>query len=179
MLAGWVSADGKKHDYYFTSVNGLAITSGLVPVKQANSIMDRMLGKMNEAGFTRFELGLPGNLIPVRKEDYVDEHVRFGGSEKEDGSDGFQIYENGGATGCHVYWTIQALYNLGRKADAERILFPVLKGFEDGQFQGRGPDGMRTYDWKAWDGTPHGYEGILVDNYLTLLAVYTGYLGHK
>jgi hypothetical protein len=28
--------------------------------------------------------------------------------------------------------------------------------------QGRASSGM-TYDWKAWDGTPHGYEGLLVD----------------
>jgi hypothetical protein len=26
-------------------------------------------------------------------------------------------------------------------------------------------------DWKAWDGTPWGYEGFLVDNYHALLAV--------
>jgi hypothetical protein len=28
-------------------------------------------------------------------------------------------------------------------------------------------------DWKAWDGTPWGYEGFLVDNYYALLAVLT------
>jgi hypothetical protein len=28
-----------------------------------------------------------------------------------------------------------------------------------------------TNDWKAWDGTPHGYEALLVDNYQALLAV--------
>ncbi|MCX6622223.1 MAG: hypothetical protein NTY38_14370 [Acidobacteria bacterium] len=149
------------------------------PEELANRIMDRMLAKMKEVGFTRFDLGLPGNLIPVRREDYVESPLRFGGPTKEDGSDGFQIYENGGATACHVYWTIQALYNLGRRADAEKILFPLLAAFEEGKFQGRGPDGANTYDWKAWDGTPHGYEGLLVDNYLALLAVYTGYLGRR
>ena len=45
----------------------------------------------------------------------------------------------------------------------------MLKAFEDGGFQGSNADGD-TYDWKAWDGTPHGYEGLLVDGYLTLLA---------
>lgn len=176
VLAGWISADGKIHDYYFTSVNGLAIASGLVPDEQANRIMDRMLAKMKQVGFTRFDLGLPGNLLPVRKEDYVEASHRFGGPSLADGSDGFQIYENGGATACHVYWTIQALYNLRRRADAEQMLFPLLQAFEDGRFQGRAADGINTNDWKAWDGTPHGYEGILVDNYLALLAVYTGHL---
>jgi hypothetical protein len=46
----------------------------------------------------------------------------------------------------------------------------MLRGFEEGGFQGRGSNGM-TYDWKAWDGTPHGYEGLLVDGYQALLAV--------
>ena len=50
------------------------------------------------------------------------------------------------------------------------MLFPMLEGFAQGGFQGFGPNGL-TYDWKAWDGTPHGYEGLLVNGYQTLLAV--------
>jgi hypothetical protein len=46
----------------------------------------------------------------------------------------------------------------------------MLRAFEEGGFQGRGPNG-KTYDWKAWDGTPNGYEGLLVDGYQALLAV--------
>ena len=34
--------------------------------------MDRLLAKMKEVGHTHFEYGLPGNLIPIRREDYVD-----------------------------------------------------------------------------------------------------------
>jgi hypothetical protein len=59
---------------------------------------------------------------------------------------------------------------LGRRQEADAMLFPMLRGFEEGVFQGRGPNG-KTYDWKAWDGTPNGYEGLLVDNYMALLAV--------
>ena len=62
------------------------------------------------------------------------------------------------------------LYKLGRRKDGDAILFPMLEGFEKGGFQGFGPNGM-TYDWKAWDGTAHGYEGLLVDGYQALLAV--------
>ena len=170
VLAGWKSADGKLHDYYFTFVNGMAITNGLVPRDKANSIMDHLLAKMKEVGFTHFEYGLPGNLIPVRREDYVDLAKSAGGPEKEDGSDGFQIYENGAASGNFAYYTLQALYQLGRHGEADAILFPMLRGYEEGLFQGRGPNG-KTFDWKAWDGTPNGYEGLLVDNYMTLLAV--------
>ncbi len=170
VLAGWKDTSGKLHDYFFTFVNGMAISLGLVPRPQADSILDRLLAKMNEVGYTRFDLGLPGNLIPVWKADYGDGGVESGEPQKEDGSDTFQNYENGGASACFVYYTIDALYQLGRRQDGDRILFPVLEAFEDGKFQGRGPNG-KTYDWKRWDGTPMGYEGLLVDNYLTLLAV--------
>jgi len=169
VLAGWKSADGKLHDYYFLYISGMAVVYGLVTHDQGNEIWDRLMAKMKEVGYDRFDLGLPGNLIPVRREDYVDHDIRFGGGTKADGSDGFQIYENGGATACMAYFTIQALRELGRHHEAESILFPMLKAFEDGKFQGRAPNGL-TYDWTDWDGNPHGYEGLLVDNYLVLLT---------
>ena len=46
----------------------------------------------------------------------------------------------------------------------------MLESFAKGSFQGRGSNSM-SQDWKAWDGTCWGYEGFLVDNYYTLLAV--------
>jgi hypothetical protein len=170
VLGGWRSADGYLHDYYFTFVNSVAITCGLIPPDKANTIMDHLLAKMKQVGYAKFEYGLPGNLIPIRKDDYLESRREWGGGEKDDGSDGFQIYENGGATACYAYYTIQALYQLGRHADADAILFSMLKAFDEGGFQGGAPNG-RTYDWKAWDGTPYGYEGLLVDGYQALLAV--------
>ena len=169
VLAGWKSADGKLHDYYFLFVSGVAVTYELLSDRQGNAIWDKLMAKMKEVGYNRFDLGLPGNLIPVRREDYADHNWGAGGPVKADGSDAFQIYENGGATACFAYFTIQALRKLGRDKEADAILFPMLKAFEDGGFQGPGPNG-KTYDWTAWDGTPHGYEGLLVDGYLTLLA---------
>jgi len=55
------------HDYYFLFVNGIAIHYGLVPRDQANAIVDKLFAKMKEVGYTRFDLGLPGNLIPHRE----------------------------------------------------------------------------------------------------------------
>ena len=170
VLAGWKSADGQLHDYYFAFVNGVAITYGLIPRDKANKIMDRMLAKMKEVGYTHFEYGLPGNLIPIRQDDYLEARQEWGGGTKADGSDGFQVYENGGATACYAYFTIEALYQLGRHKEADAILFPMLRSFEDGGFQGSAPNG-RSYDWKSWEGKPYGYEGLLVDGYLTLLSV--------
>ena len=170
VLAGWRSADGQLHDYYFLFVNGIAIHNGLVPADKANSIMDHLLAKMKEVGYTRFDLGLPGNLISVAKKDYVDHNPRFGGGTNEDNSDGFQIYENGGATGSFAYFTLAALYDLGRIEDGDRILMPMLDGFAKGGFQGF-CDNRMSKDWKTWDGNCHGYEGFLTDNYYALLSV--------
>ena len=174
VLAGWRSADGQLHDYWFTFVSDVAVTYGLLDAKDANPIMDRLLNKMTEVGFTNFSLGLPGNLVPVHKGDYVYHNsppTQFGEPRLEDGSDGFQYYENGGATGCFAYFTIKALYQLHRRTDAERILYPMLQGYAAGDFQGFCDDGM-SKDWRDWHGGCHGYEGLLVDNYLTLLAVF-------
>jgi len=170
VLAGWRSQDGKLHDYYFPWVNGAAVVYGLAPAELGNGLFDRLLAKMKDVGYTNFELGLPGNLIPVRREDYVDLDPRFGGPRKADGSDGFQVYENGGATASFAYYSIAALYKLGRIEDGDKILLPMLKSFKTGGFEGRGPNG-ETYDWKAWDGTPNGYEGFLSDNFMVLAAV--------
>ena len=173
VLAGWKSADGQLHDYWFPFVQGAAIAYGLLDDKLANSIMDKLLAKMVDVGYTNFSLGLPGNLIPVRKGDYVYHNsppTQFGEPKRDDGSDGFQYYENGGATGCWSYLTIKALYKLGRSSDAQRILHPMLRSYARGEFQGFGENGM-SRDWRDWQGGCHGYEGLLVDNYFALLAV--------
>jgi hypothetical protein len=170
VLAGWRSTDGRLHDYYFLWVNGIAIRYGLVPRPEANKIMDRLLAKMKAVGYSRFDLGLPGNLIPVSNKDYADHNPRFGGGTNADNSDGFQIYENGGATACFTYFTLAALYDLGRIKDGDQILMPMLDSFAKGDFQGRGPNGM-SKDWRTWNGTCWGYEGMLTDNYYALLAV--------
>lgn len=170
VLAGWKSADGKLHDYYFTFLNGVAISYDLIEPAVANGIMDKLLEKMRAVGFTNFELGLPGNLIPVIRADYTDLLLEVGGGQREDNLDGFQIYENGGATACYTYFTINALQKLGRRNEADAILLPLLKSMSEGQFQGRCVNG-RTRDWKTWRGECWGYEGFLVDNYMFLLAV--------
>ncbi len=46
----------------------------------------------------------------------------------------------------------------------------MLGAYGRGEFQGFGPDG-KSRDWRDWKGGCHGYEGLLVDDYLTLLVV--------
>lgn len=172
ILAGWKSADGKLHDYYFLWVNGIAVLYNLVPRSVANSMMDKLLAKMREVGYTHFNLGLPGNLITVALGDCVDKRGdgRFGCGVQPDNSDGFQKYENGGATASFAYFFLAALYHLGMRKEGDRILFPILEAIGNGGFQGYSQNG-RSYDWKMWDGTPMGYEGLLTDNFYALLAV--------
>jgi hypothetical protein len=173
VLAGWKSADGRLHDYWFMFVQGMAVTFGLLDDKTASGVMDRLLAKMAEVGYMDFSLGLPGNLVPVKKGDYVHENYppeATGEPLLDDGSDGFQFYENGGATGCWAYYTVKALYRLGRAGDARRIFYPMLAGYARGEFQGFCADG-RSRDWRDWRGGCHGYEGLLVDNYHALLTV--------
>jgi len=170
VLAGWRSRDGQLHNYYFPFVNGIAVRYGLIEGDQARQVMNRILTKMDSVGYKNFALGLPGNLVPIRRADYVDLEPRWGGPTKEDGSDGFEKYENGGATACFSYFTMAALYHLGEKTQGDKILMPMLDSFAKQGFSGRAPNGM-TYDWKDWQGGAHGYEGFLVDNYYALLAV--------
>lgn len=179
VLAGWRSADGKLHDYWFTFINGIAVTYGLVPKDLGKKIMTRMMDKFQEVGYDRFDLGLPGNLVAVRKEDYVKHSAgayqgweqRFGEPNLDDGSDGFQFYENGGATACWAYYTVKALYDLGMVDQARKVYYPMLKSFADGGFSGFDSQGY-SYDWRDWKGGAHGYEGLLTDGYLTLLGVF-------
>jgi hypothetical protein len=170
VVVGWRSRDGQLHNYFFPFVNGIAVRYGLIDEHQSRQAMNGILAKMKNVGYTDFSLGLPGNLVPIRRADYVDLDPRYGGPAREDGSDGFQVYENGGATASFAYFTLGALYHLGEKKQADKILMPMLEGFERQGFSGRAPNGM-TYDWKDWHGGAHGYEGFLVDNYYALLAV--------
>jgi hypothetical protein len=170
VLAGWRSADGARHNYYFMFVNSIAVLYGLVPAEKAGGIMNRLWDKMSEVGFTDFRMGLPGNLVSVARKDYAHKNPRYGGGIREDNADGFQIYCNGGATACFAYFTIAAFDRVGQHARASQILLPVLRAFENREFEGVGSNHL-TNDWRKWDGTAEGYEGFLTDNYYALLAV--------
>jgi hypothetical protein len=172
VLGGWRSADKQLHDYYFLWVNGIAIHYGLVPKSQANEIMDKLMAKMKEVGYDKFNMGLPGNLVTVALKDYAHKtpDARYGGGVLPDNSDGFQNYENAGATGSFAFFTLAALYDLGRNVEADEILLAMLSEYDRSGFEGKDAKG-RSNDWRRWDGTPMGYEGFLTDNYYALLAV--------
>ena len=173
VIAGWKSADGELHDYYFLVVNSMAIYYDLVPVKYHQPIMKRLFKKMEQMGLKDFKLGLPGNIIPVIKLDYVsiNNNKRFGASDKEDGSDGFQIYENGGLSLNWTYYTLKALEIAGLENEYNRVSADLLYGINKGVFQGYVTKD-KTNDWRKWNGESWGYEGYLCDGYLALMAIF-------
>jgi hypothetical protein len=171
VLAGWKSKDGKLHDYYFLMVNSMAVYYNLVPEDKIKNVMTALWNKMQEVGYHDFTLGLPGNLVSVRKEDYTHPDPRWGGGEKEDGSDAFQRYENGGASLNWSYYALKAFEKAGLHEQLEKITEGILKGIDEGGFQGSCSEGGMTKDWKTWNGECWGYEGFLCDGYLVLLAI--------
>jgi hypothetical protein len=171
VLAGWKSRDGKLHDYYFVMVNSMAVYYNLVPEDKIKDIMMTLWNKMQKVGFTDFTLGIPGNLVSVRKEDYTHHDPRWGGGNNEDGSDAFQRYENGGASLNWSYFTLKAFRKAGLNEQLEKISDGILSAIDAGSFQGSCAAGGMTKDWKTWNGECWGYEGFLCDGYLVLLAL--------
>ena len=171
VLAGWKSKDGKLHDYYFVMVNSMAVYYNLVPEDKMKDVMMALWNKMQQVGYNDFTLGLPGNLISVRREDYTHHDPRWGGGEQPDGSDAFQRYENGGASLNWSYFTLKAFKKAGLEEQYSKISDGILQAIDSGSFQGSCVAGGMTKDWKTWKGECWGYEGFLCDGYLVLLAL--------
>jgi len=162
-LAWWKSADGQLHDYATPIVNGLAIDYGLVEPDLGRAILARLWQKMQAVGFTHLGLGLPCTLIPVRKGDYLQPDA-IGMPNREDGTDTFQIYMNGGISAGHSLHFIMAHHIVGEPEKGEGLLRAMLDrqatvGFHNGVRDRAG----EAIDWTTWDGKPGGYEGYLAD----------------
>ena len=177
VFAGWRSADGKLHDYWFLFLNSVAVAYELVDVPQGAAIMEKFLRKLDEVGYTMFRIGLPGNLVPIPKGDSVlheedpNEDPRiYGVPQREDGTDAFHYYENGGASMRFAFFTLKALYRVGKLEEARKMLYPMLEGYKAGDYQGFDVNG-NSNDWRTWGGQACGYEGFAVGNYLPLLNV--------
>jgi hypothetical protein len=182
VLAGWRDEKGRLHDYIFPWVNGFAIYQGLVPDKQANAILDKLLAQIKRDGFKSFHFGLPTNLVPIRPADY--KPGTSGCPTNASGTDTWQQYMNGGACPTFVYYVIQSFYKLGRRHDAERLLWPLVASFEKGTFNAgvqasarwprRNPVGSAFY---VWSGAYAMGEGYLPEDWQAMAAIFTGHYG--
>jgi hypothetical protein len=170
-LAWWKSADGELHDYATPIVNGLAIEYGLVEPAQGRQILARLWAKIDQVGFHRFDLGIPPMLVPVRRSDYL-QPDGLGIPQREDGTDTFGHYQNGGITAGQVLHFLAAHYVVGQPEKADRVLWAMLGRQAEGKFQNGVRDvGMQGIDWTDWNGRATGYEGYLADSYRFLQAV--------
>ncbi len=182
VLAGWRDEKGQLHDYMFPWVNGFAIYQGLVPDKEANAILDRLLAQIKKDQFQSYEFGLPTNLIPIRPADYIP-HTS-GAPTNPSGTNTWQQYMNGGVCPTFVYYVIQSFYKLGRRNEAERLLWPLVASFEKGTFNAgvqvsaqwprRNPVGSAFY---LWSGAHAMGEGYLPEDWQAMTAIFTGHYG--
>jgi hypothetical protein len=133
---------------------------------------------METAGFKRFDLGVPITLDPVPRQDYLMGLDRCGVPKKEDGTDTFGQYLNGGCLVNDAVYFITALNIVGEHAKADRILNAMLERQQRGVFPNGGgfqngvvdayPQGAEFY---TWDGKTTGYEGHLTYSFSFLQAV--------
>ena len=159
-LAWWKSEDGELHDYATPIVNGLAIEYGLVPADQGREILARLWAKIDAVGFTRFDLGVPPMLVPVRRDDYLLPDG-LGIPQREDGTDTLGHYQNGGITAGQVLHFLAAHYVVGQPEKADKVLRAMLQRQAQGKFQNGVRDaGDQGIDWTDWQGKRHRLRGL-------------------
>ena len=142
-----------------------------MPPQQGREILARLRAKIEAVGFARFDMGVPPMLVPVLRADYLQPNA-FGTPAKEDGTDTFGYYMNGGITAGHVLHFLDAHYVVGEPEPADRILRAMLERQGRGEFQNGVTDSYpHGIDWTTWDGKPSGYEGYLADSFRFLQAV--------
>ena len=164
VYAGWISQDGRMHDYMFTFITSMAINEGLVAKTDGQKMLRILLNQLAKEGYD-YKYGVPGPSMPVAPEDKGtwDEMTRWG------------RYENGGLCGQAAQHFIQALYEVDMREQADHILFTMLDTYErdythSGVFTGY----VRSVDWRTKGGQPTGYN-YLADNYYFLLSAITGH----
>jgi hypothetical protein len=170
VIGGWRDVEGKLRDRMFPWINGYAICAGLVPDELANQIMDRLFAKMKEIGFTQFQYGLPTNLLPM------------GRDEMSHGYREWEGYMNGSITPPYSNYVIMALYKLGRRQQAEEVLWPQVASFDKSTFNSgigilgprRNPVGSGFY---YWDGTKSNGIGYLPENWHAYAGIFAGHYG--
>ncbi len=169
-LAWWKSADGQLHDYATPIVNGMAIEYGLVEPEEGRKILARLWKKMQEVNFARLDLGLPCTFVPVRRADYL-QPTGLGVPSREDGTDTFGDYMNGGISSGHTLHFIMAHHVVGEHEKGDELLRAMLDRQEKTGFQnGVQNQANKGIDWTNWNGAPKGYEGYLADVFMFMQA---------
>lgn len=164
LMAGWISRNGKVHDYGFTFAVSMGINEGLISKETGKKMLKKLLAIMKKEGYGDLCYGIPGNVMPVAQVDTIDWPCM---------SDWGQ-YENGGLNGMNGFHFLTSMYKVGLEKEADEILFAILNTYEK-QFTHSGlmPGYCKSVDWRTKNGVACGYN-YLADNYYFLLSVYAG-----
>jgi len=162
LIAGWRSMDSALHDYAFLFVNGAAVTAGLLDDDMAREVIGTLWAEMQRSGFREHRLGLPGNLwsIPDADMPSPQHYMSFG------------CYLNGGLTHSQARHFVAALYKVGMIKEGDEVLCGLLSSMADATAFGGCGSGV---DWRMWDGTPCGYEGMIMDQFGILIPAMDRY----
>ena len=151
-IAGWRSPDGRLHDHGYPLINGDAVMHGLVEGDEARAVMARVWAALEEVGYRDLANGIPINLYPIPEEDLggVVFGLPIGG------------YLQGGATHHRTGGFVRALRLVGMTSEADLVLEALASTVADDSAFGGVGSGL---DWRLWDGTPSGYEGMLAEGF--------------
>jgi len=184
-FVGWISQDGKAHDYCYTFVNGAAVAYGIVGPEQGRKILSRVVAKSKSIGFNQWHLGVPGNLIPCCKEDMIGPAIGLDGEPVHDDfawpdpprSDeelfGYR-YTDGTIHPPLVWPYLLGLQVAGLGGEADRILNAMITSAMEGLFQnGIVNVGYGGAEHFYINGRTCGYEGYLPESFNFLMAAFT------
>ncbi len=161
-VAGWRSRDGELHDYAFLFVNGLALALGLVQPDQARAALLKLEALRAAVCKTTAQLGLPCNLLPIRREDHMLPDIMG------DFTPTFETYTDGSLSGWPATYYLRALSIHGLHQQAQALASEMDAGYAAGVFNG----GIGTgNEFRSWEGLPTGYEGTLIGCFAPLYAI--------
>ena len=80
----------------------------------------------------------------------------------------FGYYQNGGRTHSQARHLVMAFYKVGMTTEADALLERLCVGFAEASTFGGNQTGV---DWRAWDDSLCGYEGLLTDQFGVLEAI--------
>jgi len=146
------------HDYAFLPVNGTAVREGLLAPREGRAVMERLWRETEVVKLPDPALGLPMNLWPIPDEDRADILQGYP----------FGYYQNGGRTHSQTRHFVMTLYAVWMTTEADQLSEKLCVGFAEASTFGGNRTGV---DWRAWDDTPCGYEGLLTDQFGLLEAV--------
>jgi hypothetical protein len=183
-FVSWISLDGEIHDYCHTFINGMAVAYGMVPPDQGKKILEKVVAKSKTIGFTNWQLGIPANLIPCKKEDMIGPRIGIDGNPVKNDfywpdnltdEAAFGNRYTDGTIHPPLVWTyLLGLQVAGLNEESDRILNAMIKSAQEGLFQnGIVNVGYGGAEHFYSNGLTCGYEGYLPESFNFLMACFT------